>query len=136
MILYMPPRAATDIPVINLAPSFSADLVDRRAVGGAIHKACRETGFFYVSHHQVPPDLMAAQLDWTARFFTLPLAEKLALDFTRSGRRLGYEPPLQQVLDAGSAPDLKESYMYSAAPGEADADPNQWPAGLDGLQAP
>jgi len=139
MILYTPAKAATMIPVIDLTRSFSRDLADRRAVGWDIHKACRETGFFYVSHHRIAETLMAAQLDWTAQFFALPMDEKRAIDFSRSPRRLGYEPALRQVLDEGSAPDLKESYMYavpSTASGERAAPviENLWPAGLAGFR--
>ena len=139
MILYTPARAATKIPIIDLTRSFSSDLADRRAVGWEIHKACRETGFFYVSQHRIADRLMAAQLDWTAQFFALPMEEKLAIDFSQSPRRLGYEPALRQVLDEGSAPDLKESYMYavpSASGGERamPAVENLWPAGLAGFR--
>lgn len=139
MILYTPAKAATTIPVIALTRSFAPDLGDRRAVGWEIHKACRETGFFYVSDHRVSAALMAAQLDWTARFFSLPMAAKRAIDFSQSARRLGYEPALRQVLDEGSAPDLKESYMYAVASKAAGERPapvieNLWPGSLAGFR--
>lgn len=103
---------------MSAGSDFSRDLADRRAVGWEIHKACRETDFFYVSHHRIAETLMAAQLDWTARFFALPMDKKRAIDFSRSPRRLGYEPALRQVLDEGSAPVIE----------------NLWPAGLAGFR--
>jgi isopenicillin N synthase-like dioxygenase len=135
MIIYTPPKAATELPVIDLAPSFRGP-AERQSVAREIHKACRDTGFFYVRNHGIPPELMAAQLDWTARLFALSPDAKQAMDFSQSKRRLGYEPPMRQVLDAGSAPDLKESYMYIAPLGGvgADAIPNLWPTDLAGFK--
>jgi len=138
--IYTPPRTITDIPVIDLSKSLSGTDGDRASVARQVHKACRETGFFYIAGHGLSDDLMAAQLDGIARFFDLPAADKQALDFSQSSRRLGYEPPQRQVLDAGSAPDLKESYMY-AGPLKPDgardgaAIPNLWPAHLTGFRA-
>jgi isopenicillin N synthase-like dioxygenase len=141
MILYTPAKSARHIPVIDLEKSFSGNLVDRRIIGWEIHKACRETGFFYVSNHRIGGELMAGQLEWARRFFYQPMEEKLAIDFSHSSRRLGYEPAMKQVLDEGSAPDLKESYMYAAPLTEAGADTdesgvvNLWPERLPGFRA-
>jgi isopenicillin N synthase-like dioxygenase len=52
VIVYTPPRPPTSIPVVDLAGSFSSRLDDRQRVAWEIHKACRETGFFYVSNHR------------------------------------------------------------------------------------
>src|SRR5436189_198869 len=45
MIVYTPPAPAKTIPVVD----FHGDDVPRE-----IHKACRETGFFYVANHGAP----------------------------------------------------------------------------------
>ena len=85
--------------------------------------------------------MLNAQLEWAARFFALPVAQKLAISFDQSSRRMGYEPMLRQVLDEGSAPDLKESFMCQTPPprvGATDAyrnPDNLWPAGLPGFEA-
>ncbi len=136
MIIYTPPKPAEHIPVIDLAPSLSGDRDGMQSVAWEIHKACRDTGFFYVKNHGVPEELALAQLEWAGRFFALPVDEKLKLDFKSSPRRLGYEPFLRQVLDEGSAPDLKESYMYRQAHVEGGTeDPtNQWPDNLPGFR--
>jgi isopenicillin N synthase-like dioxygenase len=129
MLVYTPPKTAEYIPVIDLAPSLSRDRGDLRKVAAEIGEACRNSGFFYVANHGVPPDLCRAQLTWAERFFALPVEEKLRLDFKSSPRRLGYEPFMQQVLDEGSAADLKESYMFrrSLLEGGADDPTNKWP---------
>jgi isopenicillin N synthase-like dioxygenase len=142
MIPYTPPRAAEHIPVIDLSGSFDDDAA-RTAVAWQIHKACRETGFFTVIGHGVPQPLMDAQIDWTKRFFAQDEAAKEAVSIERSQYRRGWERPGRQVLDAGSAPDHKESFMLARelAPdhpwvraGLPMQGPNQWPAeGTGGL---
>ena len=51
MIIYEPPHAATEIPVIDLADSYSDDIEKRKKVAWEIHKACVDTGFFYIKNH-------------------------------------------------------------------------------------
>ena len=108
MIIYTPPSDARDIPVIDLAPANSSDASARKAVAWEIHKACRDTGFFYVANHGVPVDLMTGELAWAQRFFALPLEEKMKLDMSRNKGPSGYEAMKLQTLDLGSPPDLKE----------------------------
>jgi isopenicillin N synthase-like dioxygenase len=142
MIPYTPPRAADHIPVIDLAGSFG-DAASSTAVAWQIHKACRETGFFTVIGHGVPQPLMDAQIGWTQRFFAQDEAAKDAVSIDRSPYRRGWERPGRQVLDAGSAPDHKESFMLARelAPehpwvraGLPMQGPNQWPSGLRGFR--
>jgi isopenicillin N synthase-like dioxygenase len=79
MIIYTPPQPPTSIPVLDVSQSFSGDSEARRRLAREIHRACRETGFFYVSGHGVPADLISNQFSWTRRFFDLTLDTKLAL---------------------------------------------------------
>ena len=139
MIIYQPPKAATSIPVIDFAPALSGDPAARRAVAWEIHKACRETGFFYIVGHGVPEALMQGQLDAARDFFALPLEQKLDLHMNKSPARRGYEPIAAQTLDEGAPPDLKESLMLGREPIDADdlahgAAPNPWPENLAGFR--
>lgn len=149
MRVYTPPKPAESIPIIDLAGSFFADGTVRRAVAWEIHKACRDTGFFYIRNHRVPDSLVAGQFSWARRLFDLPLAEKLALHMERSPTRAGYEPIEGQVLDSqeedaepGPA-DLKESFYIGVEmpEGEPPGRPhmigfghNQWPGSLPGFR--
>ncbi len=142
MIPYTPPRAADHIPVIDLAGSFD-DAATQTAVAWQIHKACRETGFFTVTGHGVPQALMDAQIHWTRRFFAQDAAAKSAVSVERSPYRRGWEGPGRQVLDAGSAPDHKESFMIArelaqdhpwVRAGLPMQGPNQWPQDLPGFR--
>ncbi|MFV0243522.1 MAG: isopenicillin N synthase family dioxygenase [Qingshengfaniella sp.] len=138
MIIYTPPETITDIPVIDLSGLSAQSPETRRHVGWDMHKACRETGFFYVSGHGVSQALIDAQLAWTERFFDLPEDRKAAVAYERGKAAYGFEPMLAQQLDEGSAPDLKESYMFGLPLGgraTADFGANKWPEGFDGFEA-
>lgn len=119
MVIYTPAAAAQSIPVIDLTGSYSDDIAAKQAVAWEVHKACRETGFFYISNHGVPQELLDQQLVCAQQFFELSLEDKLALDVAKSPSMRGYEPMSSQTLDDGSRPDLKEGFM----------------AGIDGAQA-
>ncbi|MAM60274.1 2-oxoglutarate and iron-dependent oxygenase domain-containing protein [Maritimibacter sp. UBA3975] len=113
MILYEPPKAATEVPVIDLTDSFSDDLDKRKKVAWEIQKACIDPGFFYIKNHGIAQEVMDAQLDLAAQFFDLPLEEKMKLDSVHEASTRGYEPMAAQTLDEGSPPDLKEGFMSS-----------------------
>jgi isopenicillin N synthase-like dioxygenase len=140
MITYTPPIDAREIPVIDLAPAASPDPEAHKAVAWEIHKACRDTGFFYVKNHGVAQTLMAEQLAQARRFFALPLEDKMKLDMARNRGPSGYEAMKLQTLDLGSPPDLKEGFQF-----HREVDPetagdrgyrgaNLWPENLPGFR--
>jgi isopenicillin N synthase-like dioxygenase len=142
MLVYMPPQAPASIPVIDLG-------WQKGDTARAIHRACRETGFFYIANHGVPDELIEGQFAWTKRFFDLPLAEKQDLHMSKSPAAAGYEPVGGQRLDSQDAnaeiapPDLKESF-YCAMELPEDHPlalrkmrgfgHNQWPGRLPGFR--
>lgn len=137
MIVYTPPSVASCIPVIDLTDSFSHELEKRQAVAWEIHKAARQTGFFYIKNHGVPAALQAAQFEVAREYFSAPLAEKLQLNSKHSACLRGYEPIAAQTLDEGSPPDLKEGFLVGRdlSPAHPHVQrrtpyhgPNQWPA--------
>lgn len=144
MILYTPPTAANAIPVIDLADSFSVDIAKREVVAWEVHKACRDTGFFYVCNHGIPQETLDLQLSWAQRFFALPIAAKRTLSMERGHGPVGYEPMQLQTLDIGSPPDLKEGFQFhrerdvDEKGGATDAEyrgTNSWPSELPGFRA-
>nr|WP_057929947.1 2OG-Fe(II) oxygenase family protein [Burkholderia ambifaria] len=119
MITYTPPATAKFIPVIDIEDSFSDDIELRKKVAWEVHKACRDTGFFYISNHRVPDSVTEGQLAIAREFFALSDDVKLKINFNENPSMRGYEPIASQALDDGSLPDLKEGFL----------------AGIDGLQA-
>lgn len=123
------------IPVIDAAGAGAA---------AALREACCDSGFFYLRGHGVPQALLDAQLEWTRRFFDLPLAARERISMRKSKARRGYEPIATQVLDAGTPPDLKESFYLGRDLGPEHPyvrdglhgyGANQWPDGAPGFRA-
>ena len=144
MISYTPPATPARLPVIDLGGLASRNFAARKAVAREVHLACRATGFFYVANHGVPAALVEDQLDCTRRFFSLPPKRKEIVHWANSSARRGYEGGGRQVLDSGSAPDLKESFYIGrnldaehpyVKRGLANHGPNQWPADQPGFRA-
>lgn len=142
MIVYEAPKAPKHIPIIDLSDAF-VSAAAKRHLAAEIHKTCRESGFFYVKNHGVPAEIMAAQLAAARTFFAQPLETKLALDWSRSPVRRGYEPMAMQTLDSGSPPDLKEAFVVGRELGPDHwlvrekvpfEGPNLWPEGLPGFR--
>jgi isopenicillin N synthase-like dioxygenase len=132
---------AFTIPTIDIAGLTSADRANRRATAAAIGDACRSTGFFYITHHGIPDELVQNTLAQAKRFFDQPLETKLQVDIHQSTISRGYEGIGTQIFNEGDAPDLKESYYIGVERDESDPlvqaktpnhGPNQWPVNLPG----
>jgi len=100
------------IPVIDIGDADTPAGLQR--VVRELDAACRSAGFFYLAGHGVPPEFVARQFDWSARFFALPSAQKQALHLSHSPGHRGYEAVGDQRLDPAMNPDLKESFYCGA----------------------
>jgi isopenicillin N synthase-like dioxygenase len=143
VIPYSPPRPIDRLPLIELGDARSSDGRDARAVAATLRDACANVGFFYLSGHGVPRALLDGQLEWTRRFFALPLPVRQHVAMRNSPVRRGFEPIATQVLDAGTPPDLKESFYLGRELGSdhpyvraglAGYGANQWPEGIPGFR--
>jgi isopenicillin N synthase-like dioxygenase len=107
------------LPVIDVAPLAgsgtdpAAGPVAARAVAEQIQAACRDRGFFYVTSHGVPADLLAELADASAEFFALPVADKMEIAMERGGRAWRGYFPVGGELTSGQ-PDLKEGLYFGA----------------------
>lgn len=132
------------IPLINLAGALQVGAPRGAEVAEQLRQACMGPGFFYVTHHGVPQELIAQQFALATRFFDLPLANKQAISLHQSPSMRGYESLGGQTLDAAARPDLKESFYcgldYPAdhryvQRGYHSYGTNQWPAQLPAMDA-
>lgn len=132
------PAASTfrRIPVVDVSALASGDVAAVERVAAEIRRASIEVGFFYVSGHNVPRDLVRAMLLAAKYFFLLPEATKRAILINSAHR--GYVPFAQTTQPGRKRPDLKESFnfAYPFTPqdldelaGRALIGQNQWPAG-------
>lgn len=134
MIVYSKPKAASHIPVIDLAPSFSGVLEQREGIAAEIRTACRDTGFFYVANHGIEQSRIDRTFAEAKRFFDQSDEAKMKL--RKQPGTNGYEPLETQRLDNASPGDLKESFNFAAPgiPGAPDFTTNLWPSDLAGFR--
>lgn len=129
----------SELPIIDLAPMFSASLEERREVGEAVDQACRRYGYFYVVNHGVAAELIDGLVAQAARFFALPQAEKMRYYIGLSTNHRGYVPVGEEVFGDYGKADGKEGFDTALDLPVEDADyragnpllgPNVWPRGM------
>lgn len=95
------------IPVIDLS-----DFDNRREeIKHELWQAATQVGFFQVSHHSIPLDLINRVFKQSARFFALPTQEKINVALLE-GQNAGWEYKNQIRPSTGTA-DQKESYQVT-----------------------
>jgi isopenicillin N synthase-like dioxygenase len=101
------------VPVIDVAPLTGGVVGAGTAVAEQIQEACRQHGFFYVTGHGVPQELVDDLAGASAEFFSLPLPDKLEIGMERGGRAWRGYFPVGAELTSGR-PDLKEGLYFGA----------------------
>jgi isopenicillin N synthase-like dioxygenase len=100
------------LPVIDVAPLTGGGTgTATGTVAEQIQAACRDRGFFYVTGHGVPADLLAELSAASAEFFALPVADKMEIAMARGGRAWRGYFPVGGELTSGQ-PDLKEGLYF------------------------
>ncbi|USP72926.1 hypothetical protein yc1106_00200 [Curvularia clavata] len=108
-----------EIPIIDLAPSFSNSLADRQKVADQIRKACTTSGFFYIKNHGIPKAACDSILHQAERFIKeLPRDKKEDLHLKHNKFGLGWEPSEYTSI----AGDKEEKEVFNFAY-EAELDP-------------
>ncbi|GGM41705.1 isopenicillin N synthase family dioxygenase [Dactylosporangium sucinum] len=106
-----------ELPIVDVS-RLVRDGADPVAAAG-IEAACRASGFFYVTGHGVPAELVE-RLDRHARaFFALPEAGKLEIAMARGGRAWRGFFPVGAELTSGR-PDAKEGLYFGTELGPDD----------------
>ena len=132
------------VPVIDLAAALASDPRERRTAVRAVAAASRDVGLFCVRNHGVAPALIDAHFAVARAFFSLDLAEKRAIDVSRSNCFRGYEAFGTQTIDVNAPGDLKEGFIMGPdlAPshphvraGYPNTGANLWPARPAGFRA-
>ena len=125
------------IPVLKLGPLLSPnpDTGLLEVLVQSMREALTTVGFFYVSHHGISESLQEEILDDAARFFALPMAEKMKMAMPKAGLSWrGYFPPGGELTSG--RPDQKEGIYFgqelmpdhpSVRAGIPLHGPNQWP---------
>lgn len=98
------------LPIINIEPL----LKGTKSVGEVvtqISQACRRDGFFYVTGHDVPTDLIATLKLQAEQFFASTLEEKQRIAMNQAGPALRGYFGIGDELTSG-VPDVKEGLYF------------------------
>lgn len=132
-----------NIPLIDIAPLYSNDPNGKKTVAGAIDKACRESGFFYIKGHPISRERIASMRQLAETFFALPMEEKMKIDISQSANHRGYGQTASEQLDPSNPTDCKESFDMALnlpadhpliGPDRPLYGPNQYPPALPDFQ--
>ncbi|MBW4718433.1 isopenicillin N synthase family dioxygenase [Saccharothrix obliqua] len=134
---------ATALPLIDIS-RFRDPGADRGEFLAGLRRAAHEVGFFYVVGHGVPEELTTGIFRVAREFFSLPEADRLAVENVNSPQFRGYTRTGHEYT--GGAPDWREQLdigperaALDLAPGDPAwlrlIGPNQWPAALPELRA-
>ncbi|RDI29067.1 isopenicillin N synthase family dioxygenase [Pseudacidovorax intermedius] len=126
--------AASTIPVIDIAALASPDAYARRRVAAEVGAACRDIGFFAITGHGVPAEVIDGAFAASRAFFAQPVADKAALAYATLSHNRGYVGMGVEALDEKRGADQKEAFNLIWTD-EATRPPNAWPA-LPGWRAP
>src|SRR6266498_1074816 len=118
------------IPSINIAPFISGETTDKHHVATEIGNACEQIGFFTITGHGVPVELINRAYSVAEQFFDLPLAAKMQ---AHTGSGCGYIPlqaeSLAATLGVVTPGDIKETFNISSRLAQ-----NAWPDSLTILE--
>ncbi len=99
-----------DLPIIDVDALGGSDPAAERRIAAELGCACRDIGFFYVTHHGVAPDTIDGAFAAARGFFDQPLEDKLAVAITKSRHNRGYVPLQGEQLDPARPGDAKEAF--------------------------
>jgi isopenicillin N synthase-like dioxygenase len=103
-----------DLPVIDIGALVAeSDPADRQAVADRMGAACRDTGFFYVSHHGVAAGLQLRLEELSREFFALPVERKSAIRMELAGAAWRGWFPVGAELTSGRT-DVKEGIYFGS----------------------
>jgi isopenicillin N synthase-like dioxygenase len=101
---------AKQVPVIDISRLAGRSL-EHDATITAIAAACREYGFFHITGHGIPTDLIERVWRETKRFFALPLDAKQAVSRSKENARGWYNRELTK-----NTRDMKEVFDFGHSP--------------------
>ena len=116
--------AASDtIPTIDLAPLRGGSVREKQEVAKAIDAACMDTGFFLITGHGVPADLIQSTRRRAIEFFALPETEKMKVQRPPAKISRGYnwlgDRSVAYSMGQVAPPDIQEAFAFGPEGAEA-----------------
>jgi isopenicillin N synthase-like dioxygenase len=104
------------IPTIDMTPLRTGSDTQKREVARQIDAACRDTGFFLVTGHGVPGDLITKTRQRAIDFFALPDDEKMKVQRPPSKISRGYnwvgDRAIAYSMGEKTPPDIQEAFGF------------------------
>src|SRR3954463_2438095 len=104
------------IPTIDLTPLRTGSDADKRKVARQIDDACRDTGFFLVTGHGVPHELIAKTRQRAIDFFAQPEEEKMKVQRPPAKISRGYnwvgDRAIAYSMGQATPPDIQEAFAF------------------------
>ena len=117
MVQIIPAKADSFVPVIDMAPYFAGTPEGKLRVAAELDRACREVGFYVIVGHGVDPAFDRADRMRIARFFDLPIDEKMKVHIGDVPGGVGYsavgDTSLANTRGQVAPPDLNESFQIA-----------------------
>jgi isopenicillin N synthase-like dioxygenase len=99
-----------NLPIIDITALQSDDISQWQDVIEAIDKACRDTGFFYVTGHGIPTEQFTNVQTMANTLFALPEATKQKINIQHSTNHRGWGQVSAEKLDPNGPSDYKETF--------------------------
>ncbi|EXJ94295.1 hypothetical protein A1O1_02689 [Capronia coronata CBS 617.96] len=106
---------ANIIPTIDIS-EIDTSIEARKKLAKEIYHACTTSGFFYLSGHGVPEELLNGTFDLMKRFFALDHETKMDAHVQKNPAIRGYEPMFETRLDPRTQGDIKEAFTMGDDP--------------------
>ncbi|RDI77724.1 hypothetical protein Vi05172_g12290 [Venturia inaequalis] len=97
-------------PVLDFSSFYGSEEKAKTELIETIRDCCLRNGFFQITGHNVPAKLQKSMLECTKQLFALPQEYKDAVLKDKNTWNRGYEKIGSQILEVGTAPELKEGY--------------------------
>ncbi|MGY5453034.1 isopenicillin N synthase family dioxygenase [Agarivorans sp. MS3-6] len=98
------------LPIIDISALHNDDQSQWTSVINAIDKACRDTGFFYVTGHGIPAEQFSQVKAMAEQFFALPESIKQTINIQHSSNHRGWGQVSAEKLDPNGPSDYKETF--------------------------
>ncbi|KAF4936621.1 1-aminocyclopropane-1-carboxylate oxidase [Colletotrichum fructicola] len=117
-ILRTPLRDAlpTEIPLIDISPSFSDDIASRKLVAQQIRQAATSSGFFYITNHGIDSSVTDAAHEACLEYFRQEEEAKMRSWVGKSRYFNGYKPPGSQRINKSESVDVRETFSWTYDP--------------------
>jgi isopenicillin N synthase-like dioxygenase len=101
------------VPLIDFSGMLQGGAQAKQRVAMELRDACINVGFFYISNHGVPQNLVDAMFDMGRRLFDLPVADKMQWHVKNSSQLLGYVAMRDENANpAAGKGDMHEAFDF------------------------